>query len=93
MVCLLTGRLVEMSLFLSLVLQVDDTGVEAKDIELVMSQTGVSRNRAIRALKDNQFDIVNAVMVCQRSIIVSLFVLPHPINWFAYSSPIIVSLV
>ena len=45
------------------IVQVDDTGVEAKDIELVMSQTGVTRNRAIKALKENQNDIVNAVMV------------------------------
>jgi NACalpha-BTF3-like transcription factor len=43
--------------------QVDETGVEAKDVELVMSQAGVSRIKAIRALKNNQNDIVNAIMV------------------------------
>ena len=43
--------------------QVDESGVEAKDIELVMSQAGVSRTKAVRALKNNQNDIVNAIMV------------------------------
>jgi len=41
---------------------VDDTGVEAKDIELVMSQAGASRSKAIKALKNNNNDIVNAIM-------------------------------
>ncbi|XP_002737558.1 nascent polypeptide-associated complex subunit alpha-like [Saccoglossus kowalevskii] len=42
--------------------EVDDTGVEAKDIELVMSQANVSRAKAIKALKNNSNDIVNAIM-------------------------------
>jgi len=42
--------------------EVDDTGVEDKDIELVMNQAGVSRGKAIKALKNNQNDIVNAIM-------------------------------
>ena len=42
--------------------EVDDTGVEAKDIELVMSQANVSRSKAIKALKNNSNDIVNAIM-------------------------------
>lgn len=37
--------------------------MEAKDIEIVMSQAGVSRSKAVRALKNNQNDIVNAIMV------------------------------
>ena len=41
---------------------VDETGVEAKDIELVMSQAGCSRARAVGALKKNEGDIVNAIM-------------------------------
>ncbi len=41
---------------------VDETGVEAKDIELVMSQAGVSRARAVAALSKNDGDIVNAIM-------------------------------
>ncbi|ESO82960.1 hypothetical protein LOTGIDRAFT_197780 [Lottia gigantea] len=42
--------------------EIDDTGVEAKDIELVMSQANVSRSKAIKALKNNSNDIVNAIM-------------------------------
>jgi len=44
--------------------QVDETGIAAPDIELVMSQAGVSRSHAVRALRDNDNDIVNALMVC-----------------------------
>jgi len=40
----------------------DATGMEEKDIELVMSQANVSRNKAIRALKNASNDIVNAIM-------------------------------
>ncbi|KAG2226828.1 hypothetical protein INT45_005793 [Circinella minor] len=43
--------------------EVDATGVEDKDIELVVSQANVSRNKAIKALKNNNNDIVNAIMV------------------------------
>jgi nascent polypeptide-associated complex subunit alpha len=42
--------------------EVDDAGVEPKDIELVMSQAAVSRAKAIKALKANDGDIVNAIM-------------------------------
>jgi len=42
--------------------EVDSTGVEEKDIELVMSQANVSRPRAIKALKKTENDIVNAIM-------------------------------
>ncbi|KAJ3031103.1 UNVERIFIED_CONTAM: vacuolar protein sorting-associated protein 1 [Siphonaria sp. JEL0065] len=41
---------------------VDETGVEEKDIELVMSQANVSRTKAVKALKSNDNDIVNAIM-------------------------------
>ncbi|RWS22710.1 nascent polypeptide-associated complex subunit alpha-like protein [Leptotrombidium deliense] len=41
---------------------IDETGVESKDIELVMSQANVTRNKAIKALKNNNNDIVNAIM-------------------------------
>jgi nascent polypeptide-associated complex subunit alpha len=40
----------------------DETGVEAKDIELVMGQANVSRAKAVRALKKNNNDIVSAIM-------------------------------
>lgn len=42
--------------------EVDDTGLEEKDIELVKNQAGVGRNRAIKALRNNNNDIVNAIM-------------------------------
>ena len=41
----------------------DDTGVEPKDIELVMTQANVSRSRAVKALKNAAGDIVSAIMV------------------------------
>merc|ERR1712179_338550 len=42
--------------------EVDSSGVEDKDIELVMSQANVSRSKAVKALKNNSNDIVNAIM-------------------------------
>jgi len=41
---------------------VDEAGLEEKDIELVVSQANVSRARAVKALKKNNNDIVNAIM-------------------------------
>ncbi|XP_028156806.1 nascent polypeptide-associated complex subunit alpha [Ostrinia nubilalis] len=37
-------------------------GVDEKDVEIVMSQANVSRARAVRALRNNHSDIVNAIM-------------------------------
>ncbi|KAL8460089.1 hypothetical protein ACS0TY_031068 [Phlomoides rotata] len=42
--------------------EVDEEGVEPKDIELVMTQAGVPRARAVKALKDADGDIVSAIM-------------------------------
>lgn len=42
--------------------EVDDTGLEAKDIELVMAQANVGRKKAVKALKENDNDIVNSIM-------------------------------
>lgn len=42
---------------------VDATGIEEKDIDLVVTQANVSRNKAVKALKNNNNDIVNAIMV------------------------------
>lgn len=42
--------------------EVDDGGLEQRDIELVMAQANVSRAKAVRALKHNNNDIVNAIM-------------------------------
>ncbi|XP_017027484.1 nascent polypeptide-associated complex subunit alpha [Drosophila kikkawai] len=41
---------------------VDDTGVDEKDIELVITQANTTRAKAIKALKNNSNDIVNAIM-------------------------------
>jgi len=41
---------------------VDESGVEAKDIELVVAQAGCSRSKAVKALKENDGDLVNAIM-------------------------------
>lgn len=40
----------------------DETGVEPKDIELVMTQASVSRSKAVKALKAADGDIVSAIM-------------------------------
>uniref|UniRef100_UPI0016597CBA nascent polypeptide-associated complex subunit alpha-like n=1 Tax=Halichoerus grypus TaxID=9711 RepID=UPI0016597CBA len=42
--------------------EVDETSVEVKDLELVMSQANVSRAKVVQALKNNGNDIVNAIM-------------------------------
>ncbi|GBF94567.1 hypothetical protein Rsub_06682 [Raphidocelis subcapitata] len=42
--------------------EVDEAGVEPKDIELVMTQASVSRARAVKALKASGGDIVSAIM-------------------------------
>lgn len=42
--------------------EVDAEGIEDKDIELVMTQANVSRKKAVKALKENDNDIVNSIM-------------------------------
>ncbi|CAA0813074.1 Nascent polypeptide-associated complex subunit alpha-like protein 2 [Striga hermonthica] len=42
--------------------EVDESGVEPRDIDLVMTQAGVSRSKAVKALKTNSGDIVSAIM-------------------------------
>ena len=41
---------------------VDESGVDPKDIELVISQASCSRAQAVKALKNNDGDIVNAIL-------------------------------
>jgi nascent polypeptide-associated complex subunit alpha len=41
---------------------VDESGLDAKDISLVVTQAGCSRSKAVQALKDNDGDLVNAIM-------------------------------
>ena len=42
--------------------EVDAGGVEEKDIKLVMSQANITRGQAVKALKNNANDIVNAII-------------------------------
>lgn len=41
---------------------VDATGLDENDIKMVVDQAGVSRGKAIKALKTHNGDIVNAIM-------------------------------
>lgn len=43
---------------------VDETGVEPKDIELVMQQVGCSRAKAVKVLKESGGDLINASAYC-----------------------------
>ncbi|KAJ2001926.1 hypothetical protein GGI04_002728 [Coemansia thaxteri] len=42
--------------------QVDESGVEGKDVELVMSQANCTRAQAVESLKKNANDVVNSIM-------------------------------
>lgn len=42
---------------------IDESGMEEKDIQLVIEQANVSRSSAVEALKKSDNDIVNAIMV------------------------------
>ncbi|XP_030467114.1 nascent polypeptide-associated complex subunit alpha-like protein 2 [Syzygium oleosum] len=42
--------------------EIDENGVEPRDIDLVMTQAGVSRSKAVKALKTHNGDIVGAIM-------------------------------
>jgi nascent polypeptide-associated complex subunit alpha len=41
---------------------VDETGIDPKDIELVMAQVNCSRPKAVKALKESGGDLINAIM-------------------------------
>ncbi|TFY81701.1 hypothetical protein EWM64_g2300 [Hericium alpestre] len=41
---------------------VDETGIDPKDIDLVMAQVNCSRPKAVRALKESGGDLINAIM-------------------------------
>ncbi|KAI8029340.1 Nascent polypeptide-associated complex subunit alpha-like protein 2 [Camellia lanceoleosa] len=42
--------------------EIDETGVEPRDVDLVMTQAGVSRSKAVKALKTHNGDILSAIM-------------------------------
>ncbi|WFC96516.1 GAL4 enhancer protein [Malassezia brasiliensis] len=41
---------------------IDETGVDSKDVDLVMEQVSVSRRKAVKALKESDGDLINAIM-------------------------------
>lgn len=41
---------------------VDETGLDAKDIDIIVEQTQVSRGKAAKALRKHKGDMVNAIM-------------------------------
>jgi nascent polypeptide-associated complex subunit alpha len=41
---------------------VDETGIDAKEIDLVISQASCTRAQAVKALRNNDNDVVNAIM-------------------------------
>lgn len=41
---------------------IDETGVDAQDIDLVIEQVGCSRRKAVKALKESEGDLINAIM-------------------------------
>lgn len=41
---------------------VDETGIEPKDIELVMDQASCSRTAAVKALRENNGEVIDAIM-------------------------------
>lgn len=42
--------------------EVDETGLDPKDISIIIDQTQVSRAKAVKALKKHEGDMVNAIM-------------------------------
>jgi nascent polypeptide-associated complex subunit alpha len=42
--------------------EVDEAGIEPRDIDLVMTQASVTRAKAVKALKAHDGDIVSAIM-------------------------------
>ncbi|CUM66174.1 uncharacterized protein PRCAT00003832001 [Priceomyces carsonii] len=42
--------------------EIDETGLDSKDIDIIVEQTQVSRNKAVKALKKHDGDMVNAIM-------------------------------
>ncbi|MFD7958888.1 ubiquitin-like domain-containing protein [Streptomyces ardesiacus] len=41
---------------------IDETGVDQKDIDLVMAQVNCSREKAVRVLRESGGDLINAIM-------------------------------
>ena len=41
----------------------DDARIEEQSVQIMMDQVNVTRNQAIKALRSNSYDIVNAILV------------------------------
>lgn len=59
---------------------VDETGVDPKDIELVIQQVGCSRAKAVKVLKESGGDLINA------SAYAALLCSYYPLNFFPSQS-------
>lgn len=57
--------------------QVDETGVDPKDIELVMAQVNCSRAKAVRVLKETGGDLINASAFFLRVLLLPVFLIGH----------------
>ena len=68
--------------------EIDTEGVEDKDIELVMAQAGVSKAKAVKALKKNSNDIVNAIMELTMQQDFILFRQQGMVSMFSYKAKI-----
>lgn len=42
--------------------EVDETGLQSKDIELIMTQADVKRSKAVKALREHNGEVVDAIM-------------------------------
>lgn len=51
---------------------IDETGVDPKDIDLVMQQVNCSRAKAVRALKESSGDLINASKCQPRRVVVKI---------------------
>jgi NACalpha-BTF3-like transcription factor len=56
------GTLRKENASLKLKLQEAQEGVPTMDVQMVMSQAGCTRVRAVKALKDNDKDVIEAIM-------------------------------
>ncbi|KEP50396.1 putative nascent polypeptide-associated complex subunit alpha [Rhizoctonia solani 123E] len=48
--------------------EVDESGVDPKDIELVIQQVGCSRAKAVQVLKESGGDLINAIMAANETV-------------------------
>jgi NACalpha-BTF3-like transcription factor len=66
--------------------EVDETGVDPKDIDLVIAQTSCSRGKAVKALKESGGDLINA-SACARPPVCRAHAHAHLQSWPRASDP------